>query len=217
MPPGRSTRPRSRENRTRYVVLGMLTLGPMNGYELRQAIARSVGHFWQESFGQLYPALRALAGDGLVRVVGAGGRRGASRRRHGAAYEVTACGREALAAWLAKPPMLEPARNELLLKVFFASAVPPEVTLRNLAIVGEHVRGELAQLEELASRWSDVMKGCQDAPFWRLTLDFGLLFMRTALGWLANAQQVIGSTAREVEPAGAARRSAGAGRGRGKR
>ena len=38
----------------------------MTGYGLRQAIAGSVGHFWQESFGQLYPTLRRLAQEGLV-------------------------------------------------------------------------------------------------------------------------------------------------------
>lgn len=182
-------RPRSRENRTRYVVLGMLTLGPMNGYALRQVIAGSVGHFWQESFGQLYPTLRALAADGLVQPVHRGVRDG----RHGAAYEVTPRGRQALAAWLAKPPLLEPARNEVLLKVFFASAVPPEVTLRNLAVVRELEQGQLKELEAIASSWAEKEKCHPDAPLWRLTLDFGLLFTRTTLGWLEDARRVVGA------------------------
>lgn len=190
--PRAASRPRSRENRTRYVVLGMLTLGPMNGYCLRQAIAGSVGHFWQESFGQLYPALRALAAEGLVRTV----RGTAHGGRHGATYEVTPRGRRVLAAWLAKPPVIEPARNEVLLKVFFAGAVPPEITARNLAAVVEQLRGKLAELEAIASGWAEKVKGHPDAPFWRLTLDFGLVHIRTALRWLDDAQRVIRSEAR---------------------
>ena len=33
-----------------------------------------------------------------------------------------------------------------------------------------------------------------DAPCWRLTLDFGLGFLRFALAWIARAQGVIGRT-----------------------
>ena len=117
-----------RESRTRWVILGMLSAEPMTGYGLRKAIAGSVGHFWQESFGQLYPALRRLAAEGLVEGRATRGGPG----RGGATYHVTPAGRAALAGWLAVPPALAPQRNEVLLKVFFAGAVPPAVTCRNL-------------------------------------------------------------------------------------
>jgi len=214
-------RPRSRENRTRYVVLGMLTVRPMNGYALRQAIAGSVGHFWRESFGQLYPTLRALAEEGLVRPVHDATAR-AGRGRQGATYELAPRGRAALAAWLATPPVLERPRNELLLRVFFAGAVPPEITHRNLALVGETLRAEAEQLEAIASRWADVVKGHPDAPLWRLTLDFGRACMKTALGWLEDAERVVaaqprGAGARRAAKGGAtarrrARRPAGGGK-----
>ncbi len=210
--PGRAhPRPRSRENRTRYVVLGMLTVRPMNGYALRQAIAGSVGHFWQESFGQLYPTLRALAEEGLVRPVHEGAARD-GRGRQGATYELAPRGRDALAAWLATPPVLERPRNELLLRVFFANAVPPEITQRNLALVGETLRAQQGKLEAIASRWAEVVKGHPDAPLWRLTLDFGLAWMTTALGWLEEAERVIAAQARGAGGAGDARRAVDAGR-----
>jgi DNA-binding PadR family transcriptional regulator len=180
---------KSRENRTRYVVLGMLTAAPMTGYGLRKAIEGSVGHFWQESYGQLYPTLRKLAAEGLVEARATHGGPG----RAGAVYHVTARGRAALAAWLASPPVLEPSRNELLLKVFFAGAVPPELTARNLEAVGATLRAERAELEAIAARMDarPRREWHPDAPYWRLTLDFGLEFMRTALAWLERAQAVL--------------------------
>ncbi len=183
---------RPRENRTRYVVLGMLTAAPMTGYGLRQAIAGSVGHFWQESFGQLYPALRRLAAEGLVEARATRGGPG----RGAATYHVTARGRAALAAWLALPPVLEPPRNELLLKVFFAGAVPPEVTARNLAGVAAALRAERATLEEIARRMEASVEHHPDEPYWRLTLDFGLVFLRSALAWIDRAQAVLARTSR---------------------
>jgi DNA-binding PadR family transcriptional regulator len=178
---------RLRENRTRYVVLGMLAGAPMTGYALRQQIAHSVGHFWQESFGQLYPALRGLAAEGLVqaRAMRGGPGRGSS------IYSITPAGRATLERWLALPPVLEPARNELLLKVFFAGAVPAELTARNLEAVAGRVRAQQQELQAIADRWEEEVGDHHDAPYWRLTLDFGLLFARTALEWLDGAQTVL--------------------------
>jgi len=199
-----------RENRTRYVVLGMLTAAPMTGYGLRQAIAGSVGHFWQESYGQLYPTLRALAAEGLVDARATRGGPG----RAGATYRITPSGRAALAAWLALPPVLEPERNEVLLKVFFAGAVPPEVTARNLERVAVLLRSQRADLEAIGVRMDAVPEPHPDAPYWRLTLDFGLVFTRTALDWIDHAQAVLRARARRGSARRAAARRADAARPR---
>jgi DNA-binding PadR family transcriptional regulator len=177
------------------VILGMLSARPMTGYGLRKAIDGSVGHFWQESFGQLYPALRRLAEDGLVEARATQGGPG----RGGATYHVTPRGRAALADWVAIPPALEPQRNELLLKVLFAGAVPPEVTSRNLAGVAAALRAERAVLERIAANMQASEEPPHpDAPYWRLTLDFGLEFLRMALAWIARSQGVL---ARRASPA----------------
>ena len=47
-------------------LLGLLSLGPMSGYDIRQLIPRSIGYFWNESYGQIYPGLKRLAAAGLV-------------------------------------------------------------------------------------------------------------------------------------------------------
>jgi PadR family transcriptional regulator AphA len=180
---------RARENRTRYVVLGMLSAAPMTGYGLRKAIEGSVGHFWQESYGQLYPTLRALAAEGLVEARATRGGPG----RGGATYGVTARGRAVLAGWLSLPPVLEPQRNELLLKVFFAGAVPAEATARNLDAVAEALRTQRGELEEIAARIAGVPERERhpDSPYWRLTLEFGLEYTGMALAWLDRAQATL--------------------------
>jgi len=37
------------------VLLGVLAIEPMSGYDLGLTIRQSVGHFWNESYGQIYP------------------------------------------------------------------------------------------------------------------------------------------------------------------
>ena len=56
----------ARQAQTAAAVLGALSIEPMSGYEIRQAITTVLGHFWHESFGQIYPCLAELERDGLV-------------------------------------------------------------------------------------------------------------------------------------------------------
>ncbi|MFW6201785.1 MAG: hypothetical protein ACOC8B_04355 [Gemmatimonadota bacterium] len=46
-----------RGSRTRYVLLGVLAGGPKTGYEIKRMIDESIGHFWSESYGRIYPGL----------------------------------------------------------------------------------------------------------------------------------------------------------------
>jgi DNA-binding PadR family transcriptional regulator len=48
------------------VLLGLLAIDSMSGYDLGLTIRSSVGHFWNESYGQIYPNLKKLAADGFV-------------------------------------------------------------------------------------------------------------------------------------------------------
>lgn len=180
-----SPRPsRARENRTRYVALGMLTFQPMSVYALRQAIGGSVGHFWAESYGQLYPTLRRLSQEGLVTARATPGARG----REATVYQVTRAGRAALAEWVSRPAAPEQVRSEILVKLFFGAAVAPEVVDRNLEAAAAGFRARLAALEQISARWGDHMARDPRGPYGWLTLDYGLLATRTALEWLDRAR-----------------------------
>ena len=101
-------------------VLGLLSIAPMSGYGMRMIISQSIGHFWSESFGQIYPALRKLTAEGFVEKKTE--RQKGRPDRH--MYSLTTAGRKRLAGWLMVPAVTEVPRNELLLKLFFGSHVP---------------------------------------------------------------------------------------------
>lgn len=110
----------ARERTTRYAILGMLTLGPRTGYDIRQEIGTSVRHFWSESYGQVYPTLHELEREGLVTVAAESSDGGRERK----VYSLTDAGWDALRAWLVRPVAPQPSRNELLLKLYFGHLVP---------------------------------------------------------------------------------------------
>ncbi len=175
----------SREKRTRYVVLGMLLQGPANGYALRQRISATVGNFWQESFGQLYPTLRALEVEGLVLPGADLGPKGAQ------AYEISAAGRLALRDWLARPPQPQPERNELLLKVFFAE-LAPLVVAEHIARAKSEARRLAERLRKMRSELQQDLAGQLALPAWLATLDYGLAGQAALEAWCGNTLSALG-------------------------
>ncbi len=108
----------SRRSQTELAVLGALSFGPMTGYEVRAGITEVLGHFWSESFGQIYPALAALEARGCVR-------RAAPGRTSGTRFEITDDGLVALREGLADDFPSPPRRNALLLRLFLGSHLAP--------------------------------------------------------------------------------------------
>jgi PadR family transcriptional regulator, regulatory protein AphA len=160
------------------VLLGLLTVAPMSGYDLGQNIRTSVGFFWNESYGQIYPNLKTLAAEGLV--TSKTERQKGKPDRH--IYSITKKGRERLAAWLAVAPQPEIPRNELLLKLFFGAQVPAEILI---GYVEEMVEKQRSLLQMFTETEEEVraQKQYPDTPYWKMTARFGQLELEAHLHW----------------------------------
>src|SRR6266849_2307620 len=111
-----------------YAILGMLSLRPMSGYDIRKTVQESIQYFWSESYGQIYPALKRMETQRLVKRV-RGTQEGRASRQ---VYALSPPGLRELQAWLSRQPQVQPARNELLLKLFFGRLVPSEACNEHL-------------------------------------------------------------------------------------
>jgi DNA-binding PadR family transcriptional regulator len=141
-------------------VLGLLDMsGEATPYELKQAVALTLGNFWSVQHAQLYSEPERLAKGGyLSERREEGGRR---RRR----YSLTAKGRAALAEWREEPTdQLSELRDLALLKLFFGGD-PTELGEAQL----EAHRRQLAEYE--AMRRMDPGDGAR-GPW--LALDSGI-------------------------------------------
>ncbi len=180
----------SRKSRTPMVILGLLTSEPMTGYDLKNTIDRSIGHFWNESYGQLYPALKGLRAEGLVTV---SERSDGGRRKK--IYTITDAGQAALDEWLASAPAPRFIRNELLLRVFFGQRTPPEVLRGHLLREQGEARGLAAGLAAMSGELSQEFASEPELPFWLLTLDMGRRNAQARAEWAAAALATLDATA----------------------
>jgi DNA-binding PadR family transcriptional regulator len=173
------------ENRSRYAVLGALSLKPMSGYDIRQFFAQSVSYFWAESYGQIYPMLKALHRDGLVSPLAK------SRGSRRTVYRITERGRKVLASWLARPVDHQPGRTEILLKIFFAREGPPGAVASLLAQFREHHEKLAATYTQIAERISVAHADNPNLPNWLITLSYGIHSSRALLQWCEETERAL--------------------------
>lgn len=159
-------------------LLGMLSLKPMSGYELRGLISESIGNFWSESFGQIYPALKRMVAEGLVEVEDA-----PSGGRERKVYSLTAAGRQRLEEWLGMPARDQVARNELLLKLFFGSGMKPEQVRALLVRKREELDADLKRYETIERELPRQHAGNPGLKFWLMTVRYGLAEARALQAW----------------------------------
>lgn len=165
-------------SRTPFVILGLLTVEPMSGYDVKAAIDRSISQFWSESYGQLYPALKKLHEQGYVtRSEGGSG----NRVRH--VYAITDAGRRALHQWLTEPVSPRLVRNEMLLKLFFGRHLEREVLLRHLRRELATAEGEARGIGAVVGMLQTTQSEAPDLQYWLLTLDLGRRTAQARAEW----------------------------------
>jgi len=170
-------------NQSQFALLGLLSLGPRSGYDLKQLSEWSVGHFWREGYGQIYPSLKRLAAAGLVK-------RSTERnkgRPERMVYTLTARGRKEMAAWLQKSAAAEIPRNELLMKVFFGGMEDTRTGAKN---VRKHIADKMAQCERDMEELKETQRRIEreaarhpQKPFWLMTLRYGEHMIRARIAW----------------------------------
>lgn len=126
-----------------FAVLGLLHDAPSHGYELRRRLNEALGPFRALSYGTLYPALKSLMRQGLIRqdersVTTPG-------RRPRIVYALTETGEARLAAALADTDARAWEDDDFDVRVHFFARTEREVRLRIL-------EGRRQRLEERARR-----------------------------------------------------------------
>lgn len=173
-------------NQSIYAILGFLNGCEMSGYDIRTRAAQTIGYFWHESEGHLYPTLQRMVRSGLIEEVGI--RKQNSRKRK--QYRITEKGKEHLLHWLQEPVTEGRIRNPFLLKLYFSKNEKP-------AVIREHMERELFKRKEQLAIYkriqSDVddMKDKKQQRVWAMTLDFGLRQTQCWIDWLTDCLKTL--------------------------
>jgi PadR family transcriptional regulator AphA len=172
-----------REAKSKYAILGMLSIEPMSGYDIKKEIEKSISNFWTESYGQIYPVLRNLIAEKLVtRTVE---RDTGKPDRH--VYSLTAKGRQELRRWLRQGFAPKIQRDEFLLKLFFGEEIPIKANVAHVEQFRELQRGLLQKYRAVEKEIMREYADNSNAPYWLMTVRYGQHVSRALLQWCNKA------------------------------
>lgn len=171
----------------KHAILAALSRKPQTGYELSREIEGSIGYFWNATHQQIYKKLHALEAEGWL------GLREVeqSDKPDKKIYRVTAEGLKELREWIAQEAELPPAKDALLIKLFGAHLVAPEVMLAVFEMQYEKRATRLKRYLEIEKRHFKGKKLSLEMQFEYLTVRRGIIFERAWAAWANESISVI--------------------------
>jgi DNA-binding PadR family transcriptional regulator len=169
----------SRTNKSQYALLGMLTLRPMSGYDIKKLFDESLRNFWAESYGQIYPILKRLVAQGWA-TLREESQAGKPARK---VYAITPKGRTALRQWLREPTDPPTFRIEVLLKLFFGPEAPQDVSRRQVRDYRAHALAALESYGAIEAGLREKAADHESLTYWLITLDYGRAFQESIVTW----------------------------------
>ena len=164
------------------VCLGMLTDGEASGYDLKKEFESSFSHFFAAGYGSIYPALNALAQDGLVecRHVPQDGK--PDRK----VYQITTAGREHLLTALADPCPSHKVRSEFLATMCFSHLMSREQ-------IETVLENRVKEMTEYLQLFKEFETSHMDdwPPGARFVLGFGQTMMKTMRAYIEDNRNLL--------------------------
>lgn len=168
-------------NKTKYALLGVLSLMSGSGYDIKKFCDSSIGYFWNENYGHIYPVLKTMEQEELItkKVEQTDGRPSKN------VFSITEKGKDELEEWLLLPAEHEPGRSELLLKIFWSRGIPVENIIEKLQQIKEDSEKEIFEY----SRVKNSLKTNNDKidkknlVLWISTLSYGMHGAEANIRW----------------------------------
>jgi PadR family transcriptional regulator AphA len=166
------------KRQTDYVILGLLSESPLTGYQIKKIIDLRFHFFWNESYGQLYPALKFLLLEGLIEEMSA-----EDAKRSQKTYRINPKGLVALQEWIHEPVECESVRFEILMKMYFSHLVEAEVMIQHLLIFQNAHEQDLKLLTMFENELRPIIDQDPNHPYVLRVIDFGQKVNEAYMQW----------------------------------
>lgn len=180
---------------TSHVLLGILSLGPGHGYDLKRRHDQRFPQAKPLAFGQVYATLTRLARDGYARPGHAEPGDGPDRT----AYAITDDGVGALDAWLTAVAAPAPhLGNEMYSKVVIALLTGGDEDHRSRSYLAAQRAAHIARMRELTRTKTDPATPVGDV----VAADYAIVHLDADLRWIDATKARLGELARALHTSG---------------
>jgi DNA-binding PadR family transcriptional regulator len=156
-----------------YILLGFLKCGEMSGYDIKFFMSNSTSHFYDASFGSIYPALKRMLDLGWIGV-----REEISEGKLKKTYFILGKGDIEFMEWLESPITAGKGRMDHLIRVFFYDFLPAGKASSLINGYISDLKEKVRELDLLETRIKD-----RAGKFRYSTLLFGREYYKFTAEW----------------------------------
>ncbi|USS92944.1 PadR family transcriptional regulator [Fructilactobacillus ixorae] len=164
------------------IILGLLeTRGPLTGYEINEIIQNQLSHFYDGSYGMIYPTLRKLEQDALVtkRQVNQ------TEKPNKNVFSILPAGQTAFRQALTSELATDTFKSDFLLKMYFGDQLTPA---QKRTLVQQELDLKQLKLDALHANLTDWQaRGMTENQ--RLTANYGIATYTAQIKVLKEALQ----------------------------
>ena len=168
-------------NKTKYALLGILSNISGSGYDIKKVCDSSIGHFWNENYGHIYPVLQKMEEEELItkEIKQTEGRPAKN------IYSIKQKGKEELEAWLILPVEQQPVRSELLLKIFLSKDISVENIIEKIKKTKENCDKDLQKYLEIENLFNSgkIQADKKNLVLWTSTINYGRQGEEAQIKW----------------------------------
>jgi DNA-binding PadR family transcriptional regulator len=170
-----------------HAILGLLTYGPMTGYDLKKVFDKSISQVWAASLSQIYRELSTLEKKGYVTST----IQKQEDRPDKKIYKITQQGKNVFLRWLSDFPekLSFPKRDEFMLRIFFGSRLEKDQLITEFKRFINQKKQHLETLKDIEQRFDicstqfQVDSAEKEELFWRLTIKRGQMTLEVLIKW----------------------------------
>lgn len=166
-------------NKSSYVILGSLSKSDQSGYSLKRTIGKTSDFYWSESNAQIYPVLKKMEEQHLVRSkIDA-----ASGSRNKRIYSITKKGFAELMKWLETDCGIGLYREEFLLQLSLSQHLKKTQLIKKIEYYRENIVEKLEKLNDILKHIKTQHAGKPDQQFLLLTFEHVKYVLEAKVRW----------------------------------
>lgn len=179
-----------------HAILGLLSVGPLSGYDIKRKFADSLALPWSGNNNQIYTTLVKLHRNGLVSRQTENAESGPSRK----VYSITEHGLVELKHWALSHPELPQLRHPFLAQLAWGDQLSPADLDALLAKYEDEAGNQLILFQARHPHWDAQAHGDsyadltqartpREAFLWSALLEHGIAFYENELRWVRELRK----------------------------
>lgn len=143
------------------VILGLLLKKERTGYDINEIFQTIFSHFFDGSFGMIYPTLRLLEKEGKIekKVIIQEGRPNKNE------FSITELGKEEFLSYMKSPVMPENRRSDFLMRMYYGEYLDQNSLIEIIKKEIEEKNNLILQLQSDYQKWKEKLTDTQQISF----------------------------------------------------